>query len=482
MTEITDDEARKAEIAAAAQVDAAEPAEAAAEPEKPKRKRAPKAAAEEAGVVEAVAAEAVAVDAAAAEDNESLYWKGPTAFLRAAFRRVDRAASSKSMPILRCVGMTWARGCLEIRATNLDLHASARVEHTDDVQLDGTGGFAIDAGSLRKLLERAGKQIEIECDGPGKVTVLSDNWHAKVLTLDIEDMPPMPRIHRDGVYLPCRALKKLLKAVFPATSTDSARYVLNGVCLDLQVVGLPPIYVLAAVATDGRRLAMATTNLTLLDTNGPEGPLWDLWYREQGKVLLPNDLVAFLLGSLTGNDGPAGFGIMTVPEPGKEMAKVVGVWFMEEGMQVCSKVLDGKYPDFRQVIPAQVTEPLAIDIDALVEGVGRAEVMAGGKQNSVQLTFLQQEVSVLSCEQGRGEWWEKLPIVAAADDVKTICSMRLNPDYVPPMAGTGQGQLDIGHARTAGPLVWRSWLPLTAGCDAQFTYVLMPMRGEGGAE
>jgi DNA polymerase-3 subunit beta len=458
-------------------VDAAEPVEASAEPEKPKRKRAVKASAEEAVVVEAVAAEAVVV-----EDNESLYWKGPTAFLRAAFRRVDRAASSKSMPILRCVGMTWARGCLEIRATNLDLHASARVEHTDDVQLDGTGGFAIDAGSLRKLLERAGKLIEIECSGPGNVTVLSDNWHAKVLTLDIEGMPPMPRIHRDGVYLPSRALKKLLKAVFPATSSDSARYVLNGVCLDLQVVrGGRPIYALEAVATDGRRLAMASTNLEALDTKGPEGPLWDLWYREEGKVLLPNDLVAFLLGSLTGNDGPAGFGIMTVPEPGKEMAKVVGVWFMEEGMQVCSKVLEGKYPDFRQVIPAQVTEPLAIDIDALVEGVGRAEVMAGGKQNSVELTFFQQEVSVLSCEMGRGEWWEKLPVVAAADDVKKICSIRLNPDYVPPMAGTGQGQLDIGHARTAGPLVWRSRLPLTAGCDAQFTYVLMPMRVEGGA-
>ena len=475
MTEITDDEARKAEIAAAAQVAEAGPVEAAAEPEKPKRKRAAKAAAEEAGAIEVVGE--------AEEDNGSLYWKGPTAFLRAAFGRVARAASSKSMPILRCVGMTWARGCLEIRATNLDIHASARVEHTDDVQLDGKGGFAVDAGSLRKLLERAGKQIEIECSGPGKVTVLSDNWHAKVLTLDIEDMPPMPRIHRDGVYLPSRALKKLLKAVFPATSSDSARYVLNGVCLDLQVVrGNQPIYALEAVATDGRRLAIASTNLEALGTKGPEGPLWDLWYRQEGKVLLPNELVGFLLGVLTGNDGPAGFGIMTVPEPGQEMAKVVGVWFMEEGMQVCSKVLEGKYPDFRQVIPAQVTEPLAIDIDALVEGVGRAEVMAGGKQNSVELTFFQQEVSVLSCEMGRGEWFEKLPVVAAADEVKRICSIRLNPDYVPPLAGTGQGQLDIGHARTAGPLVWRSRLPLTADCDAHFTYVLMPMRGEGGAE
>jgi DNA polymerase-3 subunit beta len=479
MEDITDDETRKAAIAAAADEaekpvetePAAEETRAAAA--QPARKRAARKKSEDAV---AVAVDAVEVDV------ENLYWKGPTAFLRAAFGKVARAASSKSMPILRCVGMTWVRGCLEVRATNLDIHASARVEHSDDVQMSGKGGFAIDAGSLRKLLERAGKQIEIECCGPGTVTVLSDNWHAKLLTLEIEDMPPMPRIKREGVYLPCKALKKLLKAVYPATSSDSDRYVLNGVCLDLQVVrGQQPIYTLEAVATDGRRLAMASTNLEALDTNGPEGPLWDLWDRD-GKVLLPNDLVAFLLGVLTGNDGPAGFGIMTVPEPGQDIAKVVGVWFMEEGMQVCSKVLEGKYPDFRQVIPAQVTETLAIDIDALVEGVGRAEVMAGGNQNSVELTFFQQDVTVRSCEMDRGEWWEKLPVVAAADDVKKMCNIRLNPDYVPPMAGTGQGQLDIGHARTAGPLVWRSMLPLTAGCDARFTYVLMPMRGEGGAK
>ena len=481
MEDITEDETRKAAIAAAAQqaevpaqteTAEEETTEAAAKTERKRaaRKR---------------AADAVAVEVNVAEaGGGNLYWKGPTAFLRAAFGKVARAAGGgKSLPILRCVGMTWARGCLEIRATNLDIHASARVEHSDDVQLDGVGGFAIDAGSFRKLLERAGKEMEIECTGPGKVAVLSDNWHAKVLTLDIEDMPPMPRIQRDGVYLPSRALKKLLKAVFPATSSDSARYVLNGVCLDLEVVrGPQPIYALGAVATDGRRLAMAFTNLEALDTSGPEGPLWDLWYREEGKVLLPNELVAFLLGVLTGNEGPAGFGVMTVPEPGKDIAKVVGVWVMEEGMQVWSKVLEGKYPDFRQVVPAQVTEPLAIDIDALVEGVGRAEVMAGGNQNSVELTFFQQDVTVRSCEMDRGEWWEKLPVVAAADDVKKMCNIRLNPDYVPPMAGTGVGRLDIGHARSSGPLVWRSLLPLTAGCDANFTYVLMPMRVEGGGK
>jgi DNA polymerase III sliding clamp (beta) subunit (PCNA family) len=117
-----------------------------------------------------------------------------------------------------------------------------------------------------------------------------------------------------------------------------------------------------------------------------------------------------------------------------------------------------------------------------VEAVGRAEVLAGGKNNSVQLQFSGRIVRVEGIEADRGQWTEVVEVISEETKVEKPCRVALNPDYVPILSGTGQGTLDIGHARTNGPLVWKSSLPVTEACDATFQYVLMPMRVEGGAE
>jgi DNA polymerase-3 subunit beta len=475
MEDITEDETRKAAIAAAAEqgeapaeteIVAEETAEAAAQPARKRAAR--KKAVEEAGVQ---------------EGPVPLYWKGPTSLLKSAFSRVARAAGGgKALPILRCVGLTWDEHGLTISATNLDIHAQCRIVD-DDVGISGKGGVAVEAAALGKLIDRAGKEIMLrKWQTLGGFDVSSESWLATLVVLSVDDMPPMPRVDGLGVYFPSRALKKMLKAVYPATSTESDRYVLNGVCLDLSA-GDGGDWGLQAVGTDGRRLAkVKTTRKELGASFVGDGALCKLWEQE-GNVIIPNELVAFLLATLSGNEKtPVGFGIMTLPDPGKEQGKVVGFWVVEEGFQVSGKVIEGTYPDFERVVPHTVADAIAIDIDAVVEAVDRAEVLAGGDKNSVGMLFRGRKVTVSADEMDRGKWTEALEIIPDEWSVTEACRVNINPDYVPPMAGTGQGRLDIGHARTLGPLVWQSLLPLTEGCDAQFTYVLMPMRVEGGGK
>lgn len=478
MEDITEDETRKAAIAAAAQ-QAEVPAQAEAAEEtteaavQPARKRAAR----------KKAADAVAVEVNAAEaECENLYWKGPTAFLRAAFGKVARAAGGgKSLPILRCISLTWDEYGLTLHATNLDIHAQQKIANDEEADFSGRGGVAVEAAALRKLIDRAGKVIQLRKWGAlAGFGVSSESWQAELVVLSVDDMPPMPRVDGKGLYFPSRALKKMLKAVYPATSTDTTRYVLNGVCLDFSWPS-PKEWGLQVVGTDGRRLAKLKTSVKELGGSWVgEGGLSDVWEQERN-IIIPNEMVAFLLATLTGNEKTAaGFGVVTVPEPGRDHDKVVGCWAVEEGFQMWSKVIEGTYPDFERVVPHTVADAIAIDIDAVVEAVGRAEVLAGGDKNSVGLRFYSREVTVSADEMDRGKWTEKLDIIPAEYLVTESCAVNINPDYVPPMGGTGPGRLDIGHARDNGPLVWRSLLPLTEGCDAQFTYVLMPMRVDGG--
>ena len=481
MEDITEDETRKAAIAAAAQ-QAEVPAQTEAAEEtteaaaKTERKRAARKKAEQ------LKEEAAA--AAAENEDRNLYWRGPTRLLKSAFSRVARAAGGgKSLPILRCISLTWDEYGLTLHATNLDIHAQQKIANDEEADFSGRGGVAVEAAALGKLIDRAGKVIQLRKWGTlAGFGVSSESWQAELVVLSVDDMPPMPRVDGKGLYFPSRALKKMLKAVYPATSTDTTRYALNGVCLDLST-GDGMHWGLQAVGTDGRRLAKVQATIQQLGGSFVgEGALFKLWDQERN-VIIPNELVAFLLGALSGNEKTAaGFGVMTVPEPGKDEEKVVGFWVVEEGFQVWGKVIEGTYPDFERVVPQTVADAIAIDIDAVVEAVGRAEVLAGGDKNSVGLRFYSREVTVSADEMDRGKWTEKLEIIPAEWLVTEACRVNINPDYVGVMGGTGPGRLDIGHARSSGPLVWRSLLPLTEGCDANFTYVLMPMRVEGGAE
>jgi len=482
MEDITEDETRKAAIAAAAE-QAEKPVETEAADQgaveaaaKTERKKAARKKAEQ------VKEEGVA--AAEANEDRNLYWRGPTRLLKSAFAKVARAAGgSKSLPILRCVGLTWDEYGLTLHATNLDIHAQQKIGSDEESDVSGRGGVAVEAAALGKLLDRAGKEIQLRKWGTlAGFEVSSEGWHATLVVLSLEDMPPMPPVDGLGLYFPSRALKKMLKAVYPATSGDSARYVLNGVCLDFWTGGGMD-WGLQAVGTDGRRLAKVQAAVKQLGGSFVgEGALFKLWDQERN-VIIPNELVAFLLATLTGNEKTAaGFGVVTVPEPGRDQDNVVGCWVVEEGFQVWSKVIEGTYPDFERVVPSTAKDEIAIDIDAVVEAVSRAEVLAGGEQNSVGLLFHSREVTVSADEMDRGNGTEKLEIIPAEWLVTEACRVNINPDYVPPMGGAGPGRLDIGRARDNGPLVWRSLLPLTEGCDAQFTYVLMPMRVEGGAK
>jgi DNA polymerase-3 subunit beta len=482
MEDITEDETRKAAIAAAAE-QAEKPVETEAADQgaveaaaKTERKKAARKKAEQ------VKEEGVA--AAEANEDRNLYWRGPTRLLKSAFARVARAAGgSKSLPILRCVGLTWDEYGLTLHATNLDIHAQQKIGSDEESDVSGWGGVAVEAAALGKLLDRAGKEIQLRKWGTlAGFGVSSDSWQAELVVLSVDDMPPMPRVDGKGLYFPSRALKKMLKAVYPATSGDTTRYVLNGVSLDFSWPS-PKEWDLQVVGTDGRRLAKLKTSVKELGGSWVgEGGLSDVWEQERN-IIIPNELVAFLLATLTGNEKTAaGFGVVTVPEPGGDHDKVVGCWVVEEGFQVWSKVIEGTYPDFERVVPSTAKDEIAIDIDAVVDAVGRAEVLAGGDKNSVGLRFYSREVTVSADEMDRGKWTEKLDIIPVEWLVTESCAVNINPDYVPPMGGTGVGRLDIGHARSGGPLVWRSLLPLTEGCDAQFTYVLMPMRVEGGAK
>lgn len=437
MKEITDDEARKAEIAAAAAVT-----------EKPKKARKKQEAAAVAEVLAPPSPTEVVLNAGQVIDALGL---------------VRKAVGKGPLAILSCVLIKIPEGgaSMVLACTNCDMWAEVWVPIEKGA--DGRAAdIAVSAAAMAKLLGEV-EATEVSFDISDKLVIRAGGWRAELCGLLAQDFPPNPmdggadRLHPlelgDGV------LKKAMGAVACCVSTDSTRYVLNGVLLEFWGDELARV-----VATDGRRLAMVDTGRNKQET--------------LRRIILPTAVVKLLLAALSDGretahvwvhqkDAPEG---SDVPPP-YAVSMVTGL-----GLRLWAKLIDGAYPEFTRVIPTEEEEPVLLDGKELVEMCGRASAL---EPEGVEIRAAGRAVTVLSMVANVGMWEESGEIISADDRMERPFRVRVNPDYAEVMAVGEQGRLDVGHARNAGPLVWRANLT-AADIGMDYVAVLMPLRTEGG--
>lgn len=438
MKEITDDEARKAEIAAAAVT------------EKPKRERKKKEAAAVAEVLPGP--KAVVMNAGQLQDALGIV----------------RRATGKTLPILSCVLMRIPEGsaAMQLACTNLDVWASIWVPIVSGA-MGHPAAVAVSAAALAKLLGEV-EATEVIIDMGEKLLVRAGAWKAELCVLAAEDFPPNPleagRVRGEHpVELVDGVLKKALGAVSCAVSKDETRYVLNGVLLRFRGDEL-----VVAVATDGRRLALVERVV--------KGALLE----KKWEVILPTAAVRLLLGALS--DGKE-VGLLRTHQKDAahegEVPKVFAISLVTGGcgLELWAKVIEGDYPNFYQVIPAVVAEPVVLDGGVLVEMCERAGTLV---PEGVEIVAEGRAVTVRASAPDVGMWEETAELISADDMMEARFEVRVNPEYAVVLGVGEQGKLDVGHAREKGPLVWRSNLT-AADQGMEYTGVLMPLRNEGGA-
>jgi DNA polymerase-3 subunit beta len=257
--------------------------------------------------------------------------------------------------------------------------------------------------------------------------------------------------------LPEVVLQRLLAFTLPAVSVDESRYVLNGIYL-ARGAGL------RAVGTDGRRLTLMT--LVDADFSSDEEP-WE--------IILPTKAASLVAGAAAVDDKASVVMWGFRDDAGKWLAVEVE---LASGLVVQAKLISGQYPNYAQVIPDKTLEQVTVNGQALAEMCGRAGVI---NADSVCIVMEDREVVVSSEMIDVGRWREEDEIVADDGQPSRRVEVQLNPAYVGVLALGVSGRLDVGHARNAGPLVWRASVPAGEE-ELRLTGVLMPIRKEGGEE
>ena len=306
--------------------------------------------------------------------------------LLTALHRVQGIVEKRNtMPSLANVLLEAKPEGLDISATDLELGMRGLYKAT----VEEPGSVTFSARKLYEILKEINdSEIAMTVTDDCLVTIKTDRGEFKVVGLPSKDFPPLPAIERDGLIpLPGVGLLQLIRKTLFAVGDNDTRYVLNGLLIVVANAGETPI--IRLVGTDGHRLAMAEQKLES-DAKAPVD--------QEQKVIVPKKAATEIRRLLEeGGDEPMiGFT--------KNM-----LIFRKSGLVLTSRLMEGNYPNYQQVVPKASNKKITVNRDDLEGALRRVSVLSQNKSYAVKLTFSKKAITLFSSHPDMGEAQEGIP-------------------------------------------------------------------------
>ena len=293
---------------------------------------------------------------------------------------------------------------------------------------------------------------------PGAVTVESEGEKVEIgaarsrfslRTFPVDDFPSLPEPPQPATFLPAAHLASALRQVVRAASSDDARPLLTGVLIAAEGGGI------RLVATDSYRLAMR-------DIEGSDA------LTDASQILVPARALAELqrlsaLGSSSKEDGD---GNAAGPTVGLSIGEH-DVTFAAGNVKVSTRLLDGSYPDYRQLIPAEYPNRLHVGKDSLLDALRRVRLLVRDNTTPVRLSMRGGGVDLTVVSQEVGDASETVD----ADFEGTDLTIAFNPTYlIDGVEAVSGDEVLLETVDATKPATVR------AAEETNFHYLLMPVR------
>jgi DNA polymerase-3 subunit beta len=342
-----------------------------------------------------------------------------------------------TLPILSNVLLRAGENKLELTATDLDVTITCSVEAT----VTRPGATTVPVKKLLSIVRELGHpEIELQTDDKNVTSLRAGPSFFKIRGLGAEEFPPLPKFKDEKkVLLLQQKVKAMLRRTSFAISTDESRYVLNGIYFSLKD------HKLTMVATDGRRLALVEEEVEIDEKSAGEFIIPGKAVNELNRLLQDQGEV-----EITYTDNQAAFLMRAEKAP---------------TVFVISKRIEGSYPNYRQVIPSETKERIAVGREDLMHALRRTELMTSEKQNSVKLSFGKNQLAITANSPDVGEAEETMAINYKGREI----AIAFNPSYmIEPLNALTEDEVFIELIDELSPGVLKT--------NGPFLYVVMPMR------
>ncbi|MCA9552208.1 MAG: DNA polymerase III subunit beta [Myxococcales bacterium] len=356
-----------------------------------------------------------------------------------ALQRVQGIVEKKTtMPIL-ANALIKSKGKDKITVSATDLEIGLTGDY--DATVVKSGAMTLGAKALYDIVrslpedvvtlkQGANQWVEISC---GKVKY-------RVVGMSADSFPTLPSFEQVPFFaLEPRIFKEMIEKTLYAVSTDETRYNLTGVYCE-QVQGSPG---LRMVATDGHRLSVI------------ERPTQEPPAMKEGVIIPRKGLVE----------------LRKLLEEGKEGGRLGFIEnsavFEKDGITLTMRLVDGRFPDYQQVIPTTSTRRVRVNKDRLSAALKRTSLLSPDKAQGVRLDIASGTMALTANNPDLGEAREELEVEYDNEALKIGFNFRYLMDV---LAVLGEEQVELELTDELSPGVIRG-----VGGEG-YRAVIMPMR------
>ncbi|TRZ93555.1 DNA polymerase III subunit beta [bacterium] len=345
---------------------------------------------------------------------------------------VQNVITTKSvLPILSHILIETQKDKLRLTATDLDVGISCEIP----VSIQEPGEITIPAKRLGDIIkELPGDDVVVNSKKNNLVTIESAQCLFKIIGLAKEEFPRLPEFQDKEVFrLEQTILKQMLSLTTFAVSWDETRYILNGILFKLSK------NTLTLVATDGKRLAIAERKLT----------------HEIGKdlhIIIPIKTIQELNRNLN-EDG--------------ELSLILGnnqALFDLGEVVIISRLIEGEFPDYRQVVPPVSENKMGINRGEFLLAVKRAALLSTPDYQAVKLEVFKDKLVISKSTPDIGESREEVAVDYRGKELV----IGFNPNYLSDvLKNLANEKIELELTDSDKPAVIRV---------EGYLYIVLPMR------
>jgi len=362
------------------------------------------------------------------------------------------AGKQATLPILSNFLIETENGRLKISATNLEIGIITSI----GAKIEKEGKIAIPAKLLSNFIHNLplGDILELESDNEG-LKIISTSYQIKIKGLDGKDFPIIPEYKEEYFFtFPAQELKTALSRLLFCISSNNARLELTGVHIFFHKDTIE------IAATDSFRLAEEIIPFT------EQGSEYDNFLSQNPSLIIPGNTLHEIIHIIT----PESRDI-------KIALKENQIFFEIDGVQVVSRIINGKYPDYKQIIPKDFSLQVILEKESFQRAVKIASSFSSYNSGEITLLFQPEEkiCTISSASQEIGENKTVLPIeILHGTEPLTIV---FNPRYVLEGINVLVGEKILFLANDGStPAALRIHNRENAVLTESYFYIMMPIR------
>lgn len=374
-------------------------------------------------------------------------------FKKAIYNTERVIGKQATLPILENILLETEKGMLRVSATNLEIGVFLKI----GAKIEKEGKITVPAKLLSNFVNNlpAGDNIYLEAEGQ-LLKIKSGNYKANIKGLSAQDFPIIPELETEFLFsVFAKDFKEIIPKLLTCVSLDSTRPELGGISVLLEEEKI------ALAATDSFRLLEAE-----IRPKKEKSEHYSIFISKKNSLIIPASALSETLRAIAAETQEIKIAI-----------EENQIFFQVDNVRIVSRLINGKYPEYKQIIPKDFITKVFIDKEELLRAVKISSFFTNSKSGEINFKLDSKNSALDICAQSeeKGENKSQLKIEIEGIDQEIV----FNPRYfIDGIAAISSEKVALLLNNGSSPAVLRAVKGKNGKMEiaSGFTYVVMPIK------